>query len=121
MFFNEISIKNIGFDPANPHAAHGAPPGAAPGQIAVAIVHGLNETDTKPDDLAALFAVYGNIQRVKIMYNKRSTALVQFDRMESVTNAMAMLTGTNLHGNEIKIEVQEKRKNIKRSKSHQNF
>lgn len=40
------------------------------------IVHGLNEQETRPDDLAALFAVYGNVVRVKIMFKARHTALV---------------------------------------------
>ena len=49
------------FSLAGGHGHHGGDGG---GVVAVCIVHGLHESLTKPDDLAALFAVYGNVQRV---------------------------------------------------------
>ncbi|EER20226.1 polypyrimidine tract binding protein, putative, partial [Perkinsus marinus ATCC 50983] len=75
--------------------------GAAP----VVIVHGLNEQETRPDDLAALFAVYGNVVRVKIMFKARHTALVQMQDMQQCRTAISYLQDVWLHGNQLTMEM----------------
>lgn len=48
-----------------------------PQQGAVVLVSNLPERVT-PDQLFTLFGVYGDVLRVKILYNKRDTALIQY-------------------------------------------
>jgi hnRNP-L/PTB/hephaestus splicing factor len=56
----------------------GAPtPGGPSGRGCVLLVSNLSE-QTTPDVLFTIFGVYGDVQRVKIFYNKRDTALIQF-------------------------------------------
>lgn len=43
----------------------------------VLIVSGLPD-NVSPDNLFTLFCVYGNVIRVKILYSKKNTALIQF-------------------------------------------
>jgi RNA recognition motif-containing protein len=51
--------------------------GGGPG--CVLLVSGLPQSaEITPDALFTLFGVYGDVQRVKILFNKRDTALVQF-------------------------------------------
>merc|ERR1712168_333715 len=44
----------------------------------VVLVSNLDEAETTPDKLFTLFGVYGNVIRVKILFNKKDTALIQF-------------------------------------------
>ncbi|KAF4722175.1 hypothetical protein FOZ62_011372, partial [Perkinsus olseni] len=71
----------------------------------VVFVLGLNEKDTTPDDLAALFAVYGNVVKVKIMYKARNSALVQMQTVGECHTAIAHLKGIRLHGNKLTMEM----------------
>ena len=51
-----------------------------PGQSSmncVLLVSNLNEEYVTTDAIFTLFGVYGDVQRVKILYNKKDTALVQ--------------------------------------------
>ena len=44
----------------------------------VLIVNGLDQARVTPDVLFTLFGVFGDVIRVKILFNKRDTALIQF-------------------------------------------
>ncbi|KAF4692298.1 hypothetical protein FOZ60_013829 [Perkinsus olseni] len=86
-------------------AAGGFSTPTAAGAAPVVIVHGLNEQETRPDDLAALFAVYGNVVRVKIMFKARHTALVQMQDMQQCRTAISYLQDVWLHGNQLTMEM----------------
>jgi len=113
-----------GFGGHNPQNQSGYGPGPGQGHDqrshAVCIVHNLNEEKVHPDELAALFAVYGNVQRVKIMFHKRSTALVQMERPEMCRNAISGLQGAMLFGQELKVE-QSKGQGVPPAKAGEDF
>ena len=50
---------------------------AQAGAGCVLLVSNLNEDQTECDHLFILFGVYGDVQRVKILFNKKDTALIQ--------------------------------------------
>ncbi|KAF4692301.1 hypothetical protein FOZ60_013831 [Perkinsus olseni] len=123
--FSELSKLEVKYnnerswDYTNPSLPSG-PPGAMAGSgllgpqqrgmsgvaaTPVVFVLGLNEKDTTPDDLAALFAVYGNVVKVKIMYKARNSALVQMQTVGECHTAIAHLKGIRLHGNKLTMEM----------------
>jgi len=69
----------------------------------VVLVSKLDEVKCTPDILFTLFGVYGDVQRVKILYNKRDTALVQFASGQQADYARQNLTGCPLFGQEIQV------------------
>ncbi|KAH8875351.1 Polypyrimidine tract-binding protein isoform 1 [Schistosoma japonicum] len=71
----------------------------------VLIVSNLNEEKVYPDALFTLFGVYGDVTRVKIMFNKKSTALVQFSDPQQALTALYYLNGQPLYGRPLKISV----------------
>jgi polypyrimidine tract-binding protein 1 len=56
----------------------GAGGGGHVGGTPCLIVSGLNNERVSPDILFTLFGVYGDVIRVKILFNKQDTALLQF-------------------------------------------
>jgi len=74
-------------------------------QSPVLIVHNLAEGITSCDDLAALFAVYGNVVRVKIMFKARHSALVQLGDLAQCRLAQQHLSKLPLHGKELQVEM----------------
>ncbi|KAH8864090.1 Polypyrimidine tract-binding protein 1 [Schistosoma japonicum] len=66
----------------SPVSTHVTPVGVRPppnnNGSTVLIVSNLNEDRVYPDALFTLFGVYGDVTRVKIMFNKKDTALIQF-------------------------------------------
>ncbi|CAH8845645.1 unnamed protein product [Trichobilharzia szidati] len=75
------------------------------GASTVLIVSNLNEEKVYPDALFTLFGVYGDVTRVKIMFNKKSTALVQFSDPQQALTALYYLNGQPLYGKPLKIAV----------------
>ncbi|VDQ09637.1 unnamed protein product [Trichobilharzia regenti] len=65
------------------------------GASTVLIVSNLNEE----------VCVYGDVTRVKIMFNKKSTALVQFSDPQQALTALYYLNGQPLYGKPLKIAV----------------
>jgi len=65
------------------------------------LVSKLDETKCTPDILFTLFGVYGDVLRVKILYNKRDTALIQFASGQQADYARQNLNGCPLFGQEI--------------------
>lgn len=72
----------------------------------VVLVSELNaETDPEVmlQSLFTLFGVYGDVWRVKILYNKRNTAMIQFADAYQASLACANLNHSPLHGTTINV------------------
>ena len=68
-----------------------------PGANTVLLVSNLNETVIEPDHLFMLFGVYGDVQRVKILFNKKDTALIQMSEPQQALQAIANLDKVSKH------------------------
>ncbi|KAH9280555.1 Polypyrimidine tract-binding protein 3 [Echinococcus granulosus] len=64
----------------------------------VLLVTQLNAEEITLDILFTLFGVYGDVQRVKILYNKKDSALVQFSDANQANLALQHLNGIPLLG-----------------------
>ena len=73
------------------------------GTGSVLLVSNMDENSTECDHLFVLFGVYGDVQRVKIMFNKKDTALVQMSEPQQALLAMTNLDKTKLWGNVIRV------------------
>eukprot|EP00745_Piridium_sociabile_P013137 TRINITY_DN19664_c0_g2_i10.p1 TRINITY_DN19664_c0_g2~~TRINITY_DN19664_c0_g2_i10.p1 ORF type:complete len:633 (-),score=89.65 TRINITY_DN19664_c0_g2_i10:230-2128(-) len=73
--------------------------------VPVVLVKNLEEDMTEASELAALFAIYGDVVRAKIMFNKRNTALVQMASIEQCQLAIAHLQFVPLHGRHLGLEI----------------
>jgi RNA recognition motif-containing protein len=69
----------------------------------VVLVSNLPEVRVTCDVLFTLFGVYGDVQRVKILYNKRDTALIQFLSPQSAYLAALHLNHLHLYGKQISV------------------
>jgi len=76
---------------------------AGGGQGCVLLVSNMNEELTQPDHLFILFGVYGDVQRVKILFNKKDTALIQMAEPQQASLAMNHLDKTKLWGKIIRV------------------
>jgi polypyrimidine tract-binding protein 1 len=64
----------------------------------VILVNNLAEDKFTPENLFTLFGVYGDVMRVKILYNKKSTAMIQFAAPAQAQMAIQCLNNLELHG-----------------------
>ncbi|KAF8563765.1 hypothetical protein P879_10363 [Paragonimus westermani] len=71
----------------------------------VLIVSNMNEEKVYPDALFTIFGVYGDVNRVKIMFNKKDTALVQFADAQQAVTALYFMNGQPLWGKPLKIAI----------------
>ncbi|XP_068012307.1 polypyrimidine tract-binding protein 1 isoform X2 [Melanerpes formicivorus] len=69
----------------------------------VLLVSNLNTERVTPQCLFILFGVYGDVQRVKILFNKKENALVQMSDGNQAQLAMSHLNGQKLLGKTIRI------------------
>lgn len=69
----------------------------------VLIVSGLDESRVNPDILFTLFGVYGDVLRVKIMFNRKDTALIQYQLHSGAELACQNLNGISLFGKPLKV------------------
>merc|ERR1719187_765040 len=69
----------------------------------VLLVSNLNEKEINCDDLFILFGHYGDVQRVKILFNKKDTALIQFTDYNQAQAAQQILNGVRLYGKEMRV------------------
>uniref|UniRef100_A0A8D0A1A3 RRM domain-containing protein n=1 Tax=Sander lucioperca TaxID=283035 RepID=A0A8D0A1A3_SANLU len=76
---------------------------APPAGHSVLLVSNLNPESVTPLCLFILFGVYGDVQRVKILFNKKENALVQMSDATQAQLAMSHLNGQRLHGNVIRV------------------
>ena len=75
-------------------------------------VSGLNATETSPEHLAALFAIYGNVVRVRCVSDK---AFVQLQDLNHCRTAQQYLSGIQLHGKTLTVEMHHASDGIKDS------
>lgn len=80
----------------------GIPGLAMPGN-AVLLISNLNPERVTPQCLFILFGVYGDVHRVKILFNKKENALVQMADGNQAQLAMSHLNGQRLHGKPLRI------------------
>ncbi|NWV75272.1 PTBP1 protein, partial [Dasyornis broadbenti] len=78
-------------------------PGLAGTGHSVLLVSNLIPERVTPQCLFILFGVYGDVQRVKILFNKKDNALVQMADGNQAQLAMSHLNGQKLHGKPIRI------------------
>ncbi|KAJ8012297.1 hypothetical protein DPEC_G00067200 [Dallia pectoralis] len=69
----------------------------------VLLVSNLNEEMITPQSLFTLFGVYGDAQRVKILYNKKDSALIQMSDGNQAQLAMSHLNGQKMYGKIIRV------------------
>ncbi|XP_030629213.1 polypyrimidine tract-binding protein 1a isoform X2 [Chanos chanos] len=96
-----------------PGAAAAAAAAAAAGRLglsslsagghSVLLVSNLNPESVTPQCLFILFGVYGDVMRVKILFNKKENALVQMADGTQAQLAMSHLNGQKLHGKSIRV------------------
>merc|ERR1712001_678649 len=69
----------------------------------VLLVSNLVEGEIKCEDLFILFGHYGDVQRVKILYNKKDTALIQMAEPQQAMLAISHLDKCKLWGKVIRV------------------
>ncbi|XP_034035150.1 polypyrimidine tract-binding protein 1-like isoform X2 [Thalassophryne amazonica] len=69
----------------------------------VLLVSNLNPERVTPHCLFILFGVYGDVLRVKILFNKKENALVQMTDGTQAQLAMSHLNGQRLHGKPLRV------------------
>ncbi|BET02615.1 polypyrimidine tract Hypothetical protein protein [Nesidiocoris tenuis] len=69
----------------------------------VLLVSNLNEEVITTDALFVLFGVYGDVQRVKILYNKKDSALIQVAEPHQANLAIMHLDKVRLYGKQMRV------------------
>ncbi|KAF4527860.1 hypothetical protein B566_EDAN017015 [Ephemera danica] len=69
----------------------------------VLLVSNLNEEMVTPDALFTLFGVYGDVLRVKILFNKKDSALVQMAEAHHAHLAMTHMDKLHVFGKQIRV------------------
>lgn len=69
----------------------------------VLLVSNLNEEYVNPDALFTLFGVYGDVIRVKILFNKKDSALINFSNSQHAATALANLDRIKLWNKQIRV------------------
>jgi len=87
----------------NAAIATGMSMGAAPGGSCVVLVNNLDENHVTPDTLCTLFGTCGDVVRVKILFKKRSSALVQFSDASHASNCAQHFNGVTLFGQQLSV------------------
>ena len=81
-------------------------PSGHPNQLSsscVLLVSNLEENSTQCDHLFTLFGVYGDVHRVKILFNKKDTALIQMAEPHQALLAMNHLDKVKLWGKAMRV------------------
>ncbi len=69
----------------------------------VLLVSNLNEEFVTPEALFTLFGVYGDVLRVKILFNKKDSALINFSNGQQASTALANLDRAKLWSKQIRV------------------
>ncbi|KAI6228196.1 Protein CBR-PTB-1 [Aphelenchoides besseyi] len=69
----------------------------------VVLVSNLDENKVQPDALFTLFGVYGDVQRVKILFNKKDNALIQYAEPQQAQLAIQHLDKIRWHGKVVRV------------------
>lgn len=91
--------KVYGYSEPNPRQQMGGQQMAG----CVILVSNIPEEFATPDTLFTLFGVYGDVLRVKVLFKKPDTALIQFVSPDQAHQAIANLNKLALHENELSI------------------
>uniref|UniRef100_A0A0B7ATI7 RRM domain-containing protein n=1 Tax=Arion vulgaris TaxID=1028688 RepID=A0A0B7ATI7_9EUPU len=67
------------------------------------LVSNLDEEKVTPDSLFILFGVYGNVHRVKILFNKKDNALIQMADPSQAQQAITYLDKARLWGKQLRV------------------
>ncbi|XP_067886760.1 polypyrimidine tract-binding protein 3 isoform X2 [Heterodontus francisci] len=89
-----------------PHGAVGgrlAMHGIGPAANSVLLVSNLNPEKVSPHWLFILFGVYGDVHRVKILFNKKENALIQMADSNQAQLAMSHLNGQKVYGRVLRV------------------
>ena len=78
-------------------------PGMGGSGGSVLLVSNLDENATECDHLFILFGVYGDVQRVKILFNKKDTALVQMAEPQQAMLAMNHLDKVKMWSKQLRV------------------
>ncbi|KAL3076461.1 hypothetical protein niasHT_039950 [Heterodera trifolii] len=90
------------------NAANGAAAAAAAAQFQTAgtpvvLVSNLDEAAVTPDQLFLLFGVYGDVIRVKILFNKKNNALIQYSDVQQAQLAIQHLDKVKWNGKNMRV------------------
>ena len=69
----------------------------------VLLVSNLNEELVTPEALFTLFGVYGDVVRVKILFNKKDSALINFSNGQQASTALSNLDRVKLWNKQIRV------------------
>jgi polypyrimidine tract-binding protein 1 len=69
----------------------------------VVLVSNMDENKVNPDQLFTLFGVYGDVQRVKILFNKKDNALIQYSEPQQAQLAIQHLDKMRWHDKVIRV------------------
>ncbi|KAI1728194.1 RNA recognition motif domain-containing protein [Ditylenchus destructor] len=69
----------------------------------VVLVSNMDENKVTPDALFTLFGVYGDVQRVKILFNKKDNALIQYSEPQQAQLAIQHLDKMRWHDKVIRV------------------
>ena len=69
----------------------------------VLLVSNLNEELVTPEALFTLFGVYGDVVRVKILFNKKDSALINFSNGQQASTALTNLDRVKLWNKQIRV------------------
>lgn len=69
----------------------------------VLLVSNLNEEFCTPDALFTLFGVYGDVLRVKILFNKKDSALINFSNSQQANTALMNLDRCKLWSKQVRV------------------
>ncbi|CAF3483134.1 unnamed protein product [Rotaria socialis] len=69
----------------------------------VILVSNLNEDMTTPESLFTLFGVYGDVHRVKILFNKKDSALIQYATSQQAAVGHQNLDHITMFGKQIRV------------------
>lgn len=76
-----------------------------PPNNSVLLVGNLNTEKVTCDGLFTLFGVYGDVQRVKILFNKQDSALIQMSSEEQANLAIQNLHEVKVYGREMRVSM----------------
>ncbi|GFO11309.1 polypyrimidine tract-binding protein 1 [Plakobranchus ocellatus] len=97
------AMGQLGIHPAALGAARIGLPLTATMGSAVILVSNLDEEMVTPDALFTLFGVYGDVHRVKVLFNKKDNALIQMADPHQAQLAITYLDKARVWGKQIRV------------------
>jgi hnRNP-L/PTB/hephaestus splicing factor len=117
-FMNQNQMMNP-MQQFNQSAQYSQPQAQHQQQHAVLLVSNLDPEKITCYDLFILFGVYGNVLRVKVLYNKKDNALLQMsDGQQAETAMMHLNNRVMLHGRQLRI-IKSKHQHVQMPKDGQ--